>query len=81
MPRSSSRANEKTELSIRSLVLTLLCRVDGWMEHQIPEVENATNDPNIEYSDEFTERMNDSDDLELICRERMSSGETRRAEG
>ena len=58
MPRSSSRANEKTELSIRSLVLTLLCRVDGWMEHQIPEVENATNDLNIEYSDEFKERMN-----------------------
>ena len=26
-----------------------------------PEVENAANDPNIEYSDEFKERMNDSD--------------------
>ena len=28
-----------------------------------PEVENATNDPNIEYSNEFHERMNDSNDL------------------
>ena len=30
------------------------------------EVENATNDPNIEYSDEFKERMNDSNASSLI---------------
>ena len=29
-------------------------------------LENATNDPNIEYSDDLTERMNDSDASTLI---------------
>ena len=54
--------------AVHGEVLAVAQRGDGEEEARryVLPVENATNDPNIEYSNEFHERMNDSNDFTVI---------------
>ena len=45
-----------------------------WLKAKVSNLENAMNDPNIEYSNEFKEQMNDSNASFAHSPERMSDG-------